>query len=754
MYLEIGSFYDLCKNYCSFVGDKKVSCQNYTLLEQCVLFLTSMNSFKSKLFIFLSILSIMIGLEMLYIKKPLVMENINNTLIDAAFSYRGEEKADRRIVIVDVDEKSLKALGQWPWSRDKVAEVLENLTKAGVGIIGLDMVFAEEDRSSPRKIAKALGVDAQSLVDYDEVLAQTLKNTPTITGFVFNFEEKIIHDAPNINTMFIEHGKLGKTPLLEAKGITSNVPILQESAYSSGSFNTLPDDDGVVRYVPLIFSYDESIYPSLPFEMVRIMMGVDKVDIVYDENGVDYLKLGDLEIPTDAAGRLFVNYRGGERKYHYLSALDVYHDNFDKDEIQGAIVLLGTSAAGLLDLRATPFDSTYPGVEVHANVLDNIFNDNIISAPSYAQGVDMLAILVSIMIVFFILTFATPLLSFGLIIGFLMLQAAFYQKMFFEEHLLLNFAYPLLASLLSIFVMTFVKIYQENRQKEIISEKFSKKVSPQVVEKLLKNAQDAFSTTQTEVSVFFSDIRNFTTISEGFENPQDLITYLNAYMSPMSDIIIEEQGTIDKYIGDAIMAYWNAPLEVKNHADRAVNAALRQLSALEELNVMIAKKNQPLIDIGIGIHTGDAIVGEMGSKGRSDYTVIGDSINLGSRIEGLCKPYGAKILISEATKSKLTQDYKIREVDRVRVKGKEESVRIYEVLGYGEFDSDEATIQGLYEKAKAYYYDSRFDAAYATFFQAFEFRGDTLFSVYMDRCAHYLKEEVAVVEEVFTFRTK
>ena len=717
-------------------------------------FKLGMNGIKTKLFIFLGILSIMIGLETLYVKKPLVMENINNTLIDAAFSYRGEEDADKRIVIVDVDEKSLKALGQWPWSRNKVARILDNLSQAGVGIIGLDMVFAEEDRSSPRKIAKELNISVDTLPDYDEILAQSLQNTPTITGFVFNFEEKIEDEIPSINAMFIEHGKGGESALLEAKGITSNVPILQQSSYSSGSFNTLPDEDGVVRYVPLIFSYDESIYPSLSFEMVRIMMGANKVHIVYDENGVDYLQIGELEIPTDAAGRLFVNYRGAERKYHYLSALDVYHDNFDKQEIEGAIVLLGTSAAGLLDLRATPFDSTYPGVEVHANVLDNILNDNLIAAPSYASGVDMVAIIVSIMIVSLILGFATPLISFGLIVGFLMLQAAFYQNMLFEEHLLLNYSYPLLASLLSIFMMTFVKIYQENRQKEMISDKFSKKVSPQVVEKLLKNAEDAFSTTQTEVSIFFSDIRNFTSISEGFENPKDLIDYLNAYMSPMSDIIIEEEGTIDKYIGDAIMAYWNAPIAVENHADRAVSAALRQMEALAVLNVRIAQKNQPFIDIGIGIHTGDAIVGEMGSQGRSDYTVIGDSINLGSRIEGLCKPYGAKILISEATKKRLVESYKIREVDRVRVKGKEESVYIYEVLGYGDFQEEELAINRLYQEAKEHYYASRFDTAYAKFFEAFELRDDKLFGVYMDRCAHYLKEEIQEVDEVFTFSTK
>jgi adenylate cyclase len=713
-----------------------------------------MNNLKSKLFILIGTLSLLVALEFLYIDKPIIMENINNTLIDSAFKYRGEKEADKRIIIIDIDEKSLASLGQWPWSRHKVAQILDNLTKADVGIIGLDMVFAEKDRSSPRTIAAEINIEAENLIDYDEFLAQTLQNTPTITGFVFNLEQATGGEAPNTNAMFIEHNKGENTYLLEAKGITTNIEILQQSSYSSGSFNTLPDDDGIVRYVPLLFSYEDTVYPSLSFEMIRIMLGEKKVHIVYDENGVDFIKLGEIEIPTDAQGRLFVNYRGPKNKYHYISAIDVFNNTFDKKEIEGSIVLLGTSAVGLLDLRATPYDSAYPGVEVHANVLDNILNNNLIASPSYAMSIDMLSIFVSILVVSLIVSFATPLVSFGLILVFFTLQATFYQTMLFEEHLLLNYAFPLLSALLTMFAITFVKIYQENRQKVLIADKFSKKVSPQVVDKLLRSDKDAFSVAQTEVTIFFSDVRNFTTISEGFENPKDLIEYLNTYMSPMSQIIIDHEGTIDKYIGDAIMAYWNAPLEVKNHADKALSAAIKQIDALKNLNITLKEKNYPPIEIGIGIHTGEAIVGEMGSEGRSDYTVIGDSINLGSRIEGLCKPYGAKILISESTKRKLTQTYQIREVDKVQVKGKEEAVTIYEVCGFGTFEGEELKIEEIYKEAKELYSASKFQEAYACFFQAYELQEHKLFTLYMDRCATYMKNHVKEVEEVFKFTTK
>ncbi len=640
-----------------------------------------MNRVGMKLLTLLIALGLIVVMEWSYLSQPSLMQNLNQTLIDYAFVQRGEKRADPRIVIVDVDERSLSKLGQWPWSRDKVAKILLNLRDAGVGIIGLDMVFAEEDSSSPAKIAKSIGVDKKDLKDYDAILAQALQNTPTIAGFVFNFDAPTDDEAPPINAIYIQRNKGDQEMLLQAKGVIANIPILQESAYSSGSFNTLPDSDGVVRFVPLLFSYDGSVYPSLSFEMIRVLSGQKRVTIDYDENGISQIKLGELTIPTDAQGRLFVNYRGGEKRYRYISALDIYDNTFDKERIKGSIVLLGTSAAGLLDLRATPFDSTYPGVEVHANVIDNIINSDIIAFPSYAKGADMVAIAVSVLVMWAVLSLPWIAVSFMLVLLIFGAGAILYFDLMFKEHILLNFAYPLFGALLTLMILTFVRIYQEYRQKELIRQKFAKKVSPQVAKELIQSGKNAFSTRQREVSIFFSDIRNFTTISEQFGSASALVEYLNSYMSPMSEVIIRRKGTIDKYIGDAIMAYWNAPLSIEDHADQAVQSAIEQLELLETINRDLREKNLPKIEIGIGIHSGEAIVGEMGSEGRSDYTVIGDSVNLASRIEGLCKKYGAKILISEATKDRLKQSYQIHEVDRVQVKGKEEFVTIYEVLG-------------------------------------------------------------------------
>ena len=714
-----------------------------------------MNRLKSSFLLIVLGLSLIIVMEMLYLKKPDFIQNINNSLIDAAFLYRGNTPVDERIVIVDVDEKSLQALGQWPWSRNKIAKVLQNLSDAGAAIIGLDMVFAEKDNSSPVNIAKDINLSVQNLPDYDQILAQTLASTPTIAGFTFDFERAVPNRAPDTGAIYIQKGKTDHEALPVAKGVITNIPLLQKSAYSSGSFNTVPGTDGIIRYVPLLISYEDSIYPTLSFEILRVLIGTKKVHIFYDDNGISQINLGEIQVPVNAEGKLFVNYHGGKKSYPYLSAADIYNKHFKASDINGKIVLLGTSAAGLLDLRATPFTNVYPGVEVHANVMDNILNNDMIMANSSRDMLfTMVAIIITVIVVALILTFAPPLSAFGLILGFMMAGTAFYYQILFEKHQLLNYAYPFLSTVFSIFVFTFFKIYSENRQKEMIAAKFAKKVSPQVAAQLLKNPKDVFTTSEEEITIFFSDIRNFTTISESFESPKILIEYLNTYMSPMSEIIISHEGTIDKYIGDAIMAYWNAPLRIQNHADKAVHAAIKQIEALQKLNHELQQNAFPPINIGIGIHTGKAIVGEMGSQGRSDYTVIGDSINLGSRIEGLCKPYGAKILISQATKEQLTQKYRIREVDIVQVKGKHRAIVIYEVLGTGDFTAKEAAVNRYYQYAKRLYKEARFDEAYKLFEKAYGLDQHPLFALYMQRCMDYKKQKIRDFDGIYRFTTK
>ncbi len=616
----------------------------------------------------------------LYYANTQSIQKFNNNFIDMFFNIRGEIAASKDIVIVDIDEKSLQTLGRWPWRRDRVAKLLDNLTEYGAGVVGFDMVFAEEDGSSPKKIAKELGIEIENAKDYDEVFAKSISNSPTILGYVLNMEQNFSNYTPTVNSIFVQRGKKEQDYIPTAKGVTANIEILQKSAYSSGSFNMFPDPDGVVRYVPMLFSLDGSIYPSLSLEIIRIVLGEKMVFVNYDEFGIQSLEIGELKIPTDKNGRLFINFAGAQKRYNYISALDVYEKRVNKADIEGKIVLIGTSASGLLDLRSTPFDQAMPGVEIHANAMDNIINEKFLQKPSNAVGINILIILFLTMFVLLILSIRSIFLSLLFSLGFISLVLVAFYYMMFHYGVVLDIIYPILSVLVTMAALFVANLFFESKQKEQILSKFAKKVSPAVADTLIKSGNVDFSAEDKEITIFFSDVRNFTSISEGFEDAHALIDYLNRYMSPMSEVIIKNGGTIDKYIGDAIMAYWNAPLDVADHADCAVTSALEQLEKLDVLNVELKKQNLPLVHIGIGIHTGSAVVGEMGSLDRSDYTIIGDSVNIASRVEGLCKEYSAEILITQQTKERLKRSYNTKMIGSVSVKGKKEPVVIYQVL--------------------------------------------------------------------------
>jgi len=673
------------------------------------------------------------------------------------FKIRGYQTTSQDIVIIDIDEKSLNELGQWPWSRNKVAKILYNLTDAKAGIIGLDIVFSEQDNSSPKKILKQLGINYPNAPDYDEILSKAVSETPTILGYLFDFENSsnLNGRTPKIPVIFIEKSRPKEQNfIVQAKRAILNIPTIQKSAYSSGFFNTIPDNDGIVRTVPLLIRYDDSIYPSLSLEIVRAIIGTNKVYINYTTSGISSIQIDDLSIPTDRFGRLLVNFKGPAKSYIYLSASDIYNNRFDQNLVDGKIVLIGTSASGLLDLRATPYDSTFPGIEIHANAIDNIINQTFITIPNWVETADIVVMVVICLISITIFSITPPFLLtlfVPLIFGSFFI---FLYKTLFEYHILLNTIFPLLL-LISLFsISTIINYFYEIRIKEIIKEKFAKKVSPQVVEELLKNPEsEAFDIKEKEITIFFSDIRSFTSISEQIGDPKRLIDLLNRYMTPMVDIIIKRRGTIDKFIGDAIMAYWNAPQNLDNHQDAAVTAALEQLQELKKLNNKFKNEGLPIINIGIGIHTGLATVGEMGSLGRNDYTAIGDNVNLASRLEGLNKYYGTHLIISHFTKERLHKPYIIRELDTVLVKGKKHPVTIYEVIGSKEPNEQLKKELNLYEKALFAYKNRDFNNAKHLFETINKIFPKTLYKIYIDRCNDFIKNPNSFTG-IYTFTTK
>jgi len=717
-----------------------------------------------------------------YLKYPSAFMPFEHKINDAMFLLRGEIQGDQNIVIVDIDEKSLKKLGQWPWSRDKVARLLENLKEDGAAIIGIDVVFAEPDNSSPKAVFRKLGIENSNIADYDRILGETIAQTPTIVGYVFALSNDGVapENTPTTNAVVIEKNKPADSFLVKPYRAVLNIPLIQENAYSSGYFNTIPDKDGVVRSVPLVMEYDGIIYPSLSLEMIRIMLNERKITLEYDERGVNRIMVGDRVIPTDFYGRMMVNYRGSAKSYRYISAADIYNKKIDPSLIEGKIVLLGTSAAGLLDLRSTPFDSAYPGVEVHANVMDNIINQTFIAQPIWAVGVDIITILAVPFLIFGILLLSSAMASFA---AFIALNAGIiggHYYLMMREGIVLNTLIPLLAMIALFLAGQVINYFLEIKQKEMIKGKFARKVSPAVMNDILSSTtEDILAGTEREITIFFSDMRNFTNISEVLGNPKGLIRFMNAYMEPMTEIIIKSGGTVDKFIGDAIMAYWNAPLAIENHADKAVSAALEQLHGLDKLNNILkknpdfakvadmAEKNgMPIVDIGIGINTGIAIVGEMGTRGRSDYTVIGDTINLGSRLESLCKYYNSRLNISGFTKQALKGEYIFRFLDLVTVKGKNEPVEIWQIHDYDRLMkhtlypvSKEELDKELkrYHEAIELYKTGLFAEALAIFREVESWENKTnrsIYKIYIDRCEHYIQNPPESFNGVFVHTTK
>jgi adenylate cyclase len=699
---------------------------------------------------------------------------------DFYFKFRGPQKASDDVIIVDIDEKSIKKLGQWPWERDKFARILNNLSESGAGIIGLDIVFSEADKTSPKRLAKQWGIDDKKMPDYDFILSQSVASTPTILGYVFDFDVNNTNDAPQVPAIFVEKSKKDMEFLPLARGVLTNLKVIQDASYSSGYMNNIPDESGIIRSVPLMIKYQEQLYPSLAFEMYRIATQSNKVVTTYSEAGIENIKVGKQNIPSDRFGRLHVNFRGPFKSYRYISAVDIYNNSFDKKILEGKFILIGTSAYGLMDLRSTPMDSVIAGVEVHANMIDNLLHNDMLRKPAWAEVADITAIILIAFIVIFIYSrFSLLVLSIVYTISFFALMYANYYLLF-TELVIVNSIFPLFSIILSLVGTLGVNYFFETRQKEMIKGKFASKVSASVMEDILNHADsNAMEGQEKEITVFFSDVRGFTNISEAMGDAKRLIRFMNDIMEPMTEIIIDEKGTIDKYIGDAIMAYWNAPLDVENHADRAVKASLRQLHKLKSLNEelredpefqnvteMADNNHIPIVDIGIGLNSGIAIVGEMGSKMRSDYTVIGDTINLGSRLESLCKYYNSRLNISNFTKEKLKGKYIYRYLDLVTVKGKSEPVEIWQIHDFDEDEKEPLFYSNrkelleeleVYHKAIELYKSQKFAEALVIFkeLNTLEHKSNLKINdIYIERCEHYAEMPPENFNGVFVHMTK
>ncbi len=705
----------------------------------------------------LAILSILtISISSLYLFIPNSFLSIDNNLRDFLFVLRGEIETTGDVVIIDIDERTLSKYGQWPWSRHITAELLDKLTQLGAGIIGLDMVFSESDATATT-IPIDTNASSKSLCKQpsDSILAQVVSYAPVIGGYFFSFDFKNTK-VPSIPAIFIEKGLTNKRYIPEPIGAKLNIDCIQNSLYSSGFFNTIFDEDGVVRSVPLIMRYNDMLYPSLALEMIRIYNNTKKVTLQNSYTGAEQITMGELKIPIDRHGRITLNYRGASRHFDYISVVDVMEGKVDAQRVAGKFLLIGTSAIGLSDIRATPLDEMMAGVEIHANVIDAILANDFISIPNDAPLINLIVIAMTILSTAIIFYFLSSWLIVPIWIGYSYGMYLLFYTLLFDKGIIVNIVFPIVAFVLTTMIILLMRFIFVNQLKRQFQEAFSRKVSPAVMHDIMSNeTKHLLEPREKVVTIFFSDIRSFTSISEEIGNPTRLISLLNTYMIPMVENIISHQGTIDKFIGDAIMAYWNAPIDISNHTDNALQSALEQLAILDKLNIRIKQEYNIIINIGIGINVGSVTIGEMGATGRSDYTIIGDSVNLASRLEGLCKVYGVKLIISQATKDNLNEEYIFRELDWVSVKGKKKSVTIFEVIAKGR-EIEESKAKELEEFANALelYREGRFIEAKEIFDILYQIYNEELYKLYQERCSLLKRQNIKEFDGIFTFNTK
>jgi adenylate cyclase len=667
-----------------------------------------------------------------------VFNRLDDIIYDARLRATMPKTLDDRIVIIDIDEKSLAEVGRWPWARNKMAQLVNGLfEREKIALLGFDVVFAEPDDSSGLKQLKELAGNAlrdqpgfteqvtqlQTELDYDGAFAKSLANRPVVMSYYLTSDRdgraSGVLPAPVMQKQALQGRPITFTSW---SGYGSNIPQLAQAAPMAGYFNSITDPDGVVRSIPLIAEHQNQYYESLSLSMFRLLIGLPTIEpgfpqekflsrnyqglesilLKQKENAALKQKETTLALPVDDRVATVIPFRGfGGPKggsFQYFSAADVLAQRIPANALAGKIVLLGTTAPGVLDLRVTPVGEIYPGVEVHANVISGFLDGRVYVKPDYAVGFEVVVLVLAGLL----LAIALPLLSAPKAVATSLLVVACLVGLNFWLYLGHGLVLPLAASLIMAFTAFALNMsygyFVESKSKRQIAQLFGTYVPPELVDEMVDDPSSySMKAVNKELTVMFCDMRGFTTLSESME-PTALQSLLNHLFSRLTETIQSHRGTTDKYMGDCVMAFWGAPIDTPKHAELAVKAALDMSIAVRKINAEHHAKGMPAIGVGIGLNTGTMCVGNMGSDIRRSYTVIGDAVNLGSRLEGLSKNYGVEIVVSEATK-KLTTDFAWQELDKVRVKGKDTAVSIYTPLSPGQASGDELKTWNSFLKA-------------------------------------------------------
>ena len=640
-------------------------------------------------------LALLIALAVLRVADPAPVQELRVRVFDTFQRIEPRVKTARPVTIIDIDEKSLAKYGQWPWPRTRIADMVINLSRLGAAAIALDVLFPEPDRLNPDAVADTMRYldDAtrsrlRTLPSNDQILADAIKRARVVLG-----ETGIAEVNPDLDKTFPVTGiaMLGEDPqpfMFDFPGLLRNVKPLEEAAAGRGLLTIRTERDGIVRRVPMMLLAQGAMMPSLSFEILRVVTGTPTIIVKSEAAGIKSVGVRGFEVPTDRNGQLWVHFARQDPSI-YVSAADVLDNNVPVDKVDHKLVLIGTSAVGLNDIKTTPVSSAMPGVEIHAQVLEAALTKSLLSRPNSIIVVELLAaIVLGILVIIFAPMFGpVALVAIGALFATLVIGTSWY--FYSQQRLLIDLTYPLLSTTAIYLTLIFSSFVREQRQRKQVRGPFAQYMSPVLVEQLAQSPERlVLGGEEREMTIMFSDVRGFTTISESYKHdPQGLTALMNRFLTPLTNAILARKGYIDKYMGDAIMAFWNAPLDDNQHELNACEAAIDMLERIDELNKLREQEAQdgghayfPL-NVGVGLNTGIGVVGNMGSDLKFNYSVLGDSVNLASRLEGQSKEYGFPIIVGSKTALAVKEKFAILELDFIMVKGKKEPEVIYAIAG-------------------------------------------------------------------------
>jgi len=717
-----------------------------------------------------------------YYVNPSFLIKLEYFTLDFRFLYAGERSPSGEVAIAAIDEKSIDGIGRWPWPRSKMAEVVDALTEYKVKVLGFDVVFSSKDESSGIVSLRELKEEMLSSgategvmssldkkiadADYDERLRSSLKKSRrAVLGYFFHFSrEGLEHLTKKELEQYLSNISKSKysgikkaagvslksIPLRKAYAVESSIQTISSATKRAGFFNFIPEIDGGVRKVPLIIQYQDRVeipgeqdYLFIPLSIATLKKYLRAPLLFWvEEDGIDKVAFAGretIEIPTDKLGAMWVNYLGPRKTFPHYSIIDILERKVPPNLLKGKIVLMGPTATAIEDLRVTPFDKNFPGVEVHATIIDNILQREFLNEPEWVNKYNIANIVFTVLL----LTALIPLLSAfsaWLFTFFIfLLQIYVNLSLFAQENLLLNLIYPLVATVSTYLFLTIYKVFTEEKQKRYIQSAFGQYLSPQVIKNLVDDPDKLQLGGERKVlTAFFSDVEGFSTISEKL-SPDELVELLNIYLTEMTNILLKHNGTVDKYEGDAIIAFFGAPVPFENHAYLSCLVAVEMQERLHEMRLEWLKEGKPELKMRIGLNTGPMVVGNMGSQTRMDYTMMGDSVNLAARLEGVNKQYHTYSMISEYTYKEVEGEFECRELDLIRVMGKSEPVRIYELIAVkGNINDQRKAVVEKFAEGLDYYKKQQWDDAIAMFQAALEiYQYDGPSQTFYDRCVAF-----------------